>query len=424
MKFVTLTEKEFTKFAVSHPQESYFQTAEIANLRRTYGSTIHFLGVKEKDKVIAASMFSETKTLCGKKTFYAPRGFLIDYHNKKLLEFFTKELVEYVKKKNCMMIKIDPNVIYQVRDINGKEKKDEKPDDETIENLKSLGYRHYGFNTDFEFTQSRWNFRVTLDVPYETLKQQFSKSTRKNIEATYRKGIQVRIGTKEDLESMEEILVKTAERKKFQYRTLDYYTRMYEKMGDLMRIYIAYVEPKQYIECSKELLKEAEEKYQEVQYKMKKDMIGDKLKKQEENALKQIEKCKKDLEEAKEFEKENPNGKDIGVLISLKSGQEYLTLYSGYLVEYRKFTPKYAMYNEHILDAYRFKIPYANFYGISGIFDPNDKNFGMYEFKRGFGGEVIEMIGEFTYPTSNWYYIYMALRKFKIILKKIKTKLK
>lgn len=424
MKFVTITEKEFTEFAKIHPQASYFQTVEIANLRSTYGSKIHYLGVKEKNKIIAASMFSETNTLFGKKTFYAPRGFLLDYHNKELLEFFTKELTTYAKKKNCMMIKIDPNVIYQVRDIDGKIKENETADDETINNLKDIGYRHYGFNTDIEFTQSRWNFRVALDVPYEELKQQFSKSTRKNIEATYKKGIQVRVGTKDDLESMEEILIKTAERKNFQYKTLDYYTRMYEKMGDLMRIYIAYVDPKQYISCSKELLKEAEEKYQEVQDKMKKDMIGEKLKKQEENSLKQIEKCKKDLEEAEAFAKENPKGKDIGVLISLKSGQEYLTLYSGYLVEYRKFTPKYAMYNEHILDAYRFKFPYVNFYGISGIFDPNDKNYGMYEFKRGFGGEVIEMIGEFTYPTSNLYYVYMALRKTKIGLKKIKAKLK
>ena len=35
------------------------------------------------------------------------------------------------------------------------------------------------------------------------------------------------------------------------------------------------------------------------------------------------------------------------------------------------------------------------FGGISGNFEPNSENFGVYEFKRGFGGYVVEYIGEF-----------------------------
>ena len=115
---------------------------------------------------------------------------------------------------------------------------------------------------------------------------------------------------------------------------------------------------------------------------MEKDNVGNKLINQKATSDKLLEKYKEEVKIAEEFKKENPNGKDIGVLISFKSGLEYLTLYSGILVEYKKFTPKYAMYNEHILDAYRFGIPYVNFYGISGIFDPKDKNYGMFEFKK------------------------------------------
>ena len=385
MIFVRLSEEEFTQFASHHPQESFFQTVELGHLRHLYGSELHFLGVKEKEQIIAASMLTETRTIAGKRTFYAPRGFLIDYHDKQLLSYFTKNL---------------------------------------IDNLKELGYHHYGFNLDFEFTQSRWNFRVSLDVPYEELKKRFSKSTRKNIEATYKKGLQVRIGTKDDLNSMEDILIQTAERKNFAYRSLDYYTKMYDCMGDLMRIYIAYVEPMHYIECAKQSLEEAKAEYQTVLDKMKKDMVGAKLKQQETTLQKKISKCEQELEAAYDFQKKYPQRKDIGVLISLKSGLEYLTLYSGYLVEFHQFTPKYAMYNEHILDAYRFQIPYVNFYGISGVFDPKDKNYGMYEFKRGFGGNVVELIGEFTYPVSYWYYIYMLLRRSKIFLRKWKAKRK
>ena len=82
-------------------------------------------------------------------------------------------------------------------------------------------------------------------------------------------------------------------------------------------------------------------------------------------------------------------------------------------MEYKKFTPKYLMYNEHIKDAYKLGMKYIDFYGITGHFNKDDKDYGMYEFKRGFGGEVIEMIGEFTLPTSKLYPIYKFLKKLK-----------
>lgn len=424
MKFVELTEKEYRNYIKGNELLSFLQLPEMGALRHSYGTEIKYLGVKEENKVIAASMFMILTRFRKFKTYYAPKGFLLDYKNSKLLEFYTKELVNYAKKDNAFMIKLEPNIDYQRRDING----DPYPDGETadwlINELKELGYVHYGFNTDFLNTQSRWNFKVTLDVPYEELKERFSKSTRKNIESTYKKGISVRIAKEEDLESMEDILIKTAERKKFKARDLEYYKRMYKYMGDNVRFYIAYLEPSKYIECSKTNLDEANKKLEEVHYKMEKDMVGEKLRTQEANAIKQVNKCEDELAKAEELAKEYPNGKDIGVLISVKSGNEYLTLYSGYLTEFARFTPKYAMYNEHIKDAYKFKMKYCNFYGISGIFDPKDKNYGMYEFKRGFGGEVQELVGEFTYPVTWIYYIHHVLRKTRVFIGNIKEKLK
>lgn len=413
MKFEKLTEKEFNKFSKNHPQASFFQTVETANLRKIYGSKIHFLGVKEKDKIIAAAMFTETTTFMKKKTFYAPRGFLIDYHDKKVLEFFTKELLKYVKKYNCFQIKIDPNLIYQVHANDGKELDDAFKDDETITNLKSLGYQHYGFNLDFKYTQSRWNFLVTLDKPYEELKQSFSKSTRKNIDSTYNKGVRIRKAEENDFESMEDILIKTAERKQFAARDLEYYKNMKKCLKNLMNIYIAYLDADTYLNSSIELLEKEESHNQEILAKMEKDMVGSKLKNQKETSDKLLEKLKNEVEMAKEFKKENPSGLDIGVLISVESGQEYITLYSGILMEYKRFTPKYLMYDAHIKDAYEKKLKYVNFYGISGVFDPSDKDYGMFEFKRGFGGNVVELVGEFSYPIGISYRLYVLLRNLK-----------
>lgn len=419
MKFQELTEEEFRKFSESHEYESFFQTVETAKLRESYGAKIYYLGVKEKEKVVAASMFTITSCMFGKFRFYAPQGLLVDYHNYELLEFFVNNLKEYAKKLNAMFIKIDPNVIYRVRDVNGNIYPDDKPDDLSIDNLKKLGFKHFGFTTDYRFTQSRWNYRLALDMPYEELKKHFSKSTRKNIDNMYKKGVGIRRGGKDDLEIMTELLKSTAERKNFAYRDLEYYTRMYKYFGDLMHIYIAHVDFKKYLENSKEQLKIEQEKNKTIKQKMEVDMVGDKLKNQLETSNHLIDKLKRQVEEAKDYLKEYPDGKDIGGLLSIKSGKEYITLTSGILPDFKSFMPKYIMYNEHILDAYKFGFKYVNFYGISGNFDKNDPIYGVYEFKKGFNGEVIELLGEFTLPTSNLYHIYNMFRHLKITYRKI-----
>ena len=144
-------------------------------------------------------------------------------------------------------------------------------------------------------------------------------------------------------------------------------------------------------------------------------MVGNKLINDKELALKQISKYENELEKAKKFKEEYPNGKDIGCLLSLRSGNEYLTLSSGILADYKEFTPKYLMYEHHIKEAYKEGFKYCNFYGITGDFNPKGKYYGIYEFKKGFGGNVIEYIGEFDLKVSLFYNIYRLLKKIKNI---------
>lgn len=419
MKIKELTEKEFKSYIKDRKDLSFMQMPEIGNLRKKYGSEVKYLGLVKDDKILTASLFLITKTFMKKKTFYAPRGFLIDYNNKELLEKYVEELKKYARKNDALMIKIDPNVVYQMRDNKGNEIGSNLKNDDVIKKLKDLGFIHYGFNTDIVYTQSRWNMLLKLDRSYEEIYNDFSKSTRKNIEEVYKKGLEFRIGKKEDLDKIQPIFELTAERKNFNQRELEYFKNMFDALGDKMRIYIAFLDPKNYLEKSLSNLEEANKTLEEVEEKISREKVGNNLKKQEEIARNRVEKYKKELLEAEEFKKENPNGKDIGVLISVKSGEEYLTLYSGYLTEYSRFVTKYLLYNEHIKDAYKFNIPRINFYGITGVFDPKDKHYSMYEFKRGFGGEVQELIGEFTLPISKKYYLYMTLRNIKRKLKKV-----
>lgn len=418
MEFVLLTEEEYRQFLKSNPQASFMQTVELSHLKKELGSKIHFVGIKKDNQIIAGSMILEDTTILNKKMFYAPRGLIVDYHDKELLSFFTKELKKYIKKNNGFILTIDPNVIYRVRTSDGDIDDNNKADDESINNLLSLGYKHYGFNLYLDTMQARWCYRISLDEDYESKKVKFSKSTRKNIDFCIKKGLMVREGTIDDLKVMAEIFEITSKRKDFFSRSLEYYQKMYRHMKDLMTIYIAYLDPDTYYKHTLSLLEEAKKNYQTVLDKMEKDMIGSKLINQKETALKQITKYEHELEKAKEFKKKFPNGKDIGCLLSLRSGNEYLTLSSGTLAEYREFTPKYLMYEHHIKEAYKEGFKYCNFYGITGDFDPKGKYYGIYEFKKGFNGNVIEYIGQFELKVTWFYNVYKILKRIKRFIRR------
>lgn len=411
-KFTELTREEFKAFSRSHPEESFMQTVEFGDLRKDMGFDVYYLGVKEDDRIVCGAVFCADKVFLGKKQFYAPRGYLIDWHDKELLTYFTEEVKKFVRKHGGLEIIIDPNHVYRFRGPDGSVLKDHPADDETFNNLISLGFHHFGFNNFFEARQVRWAYRMQLDEPYEEKKKQFSKSTRKNLEKAFSRGLVIRRGDESDLGIMDELFKDTAVRKDFAYREADYYKQQYHWMKNLMNIYIAHLDADAYVKCASENLKAEQETNRKILEEMSHDHIGAKLTKKKETSDRRLVKLQDDLNAAQKFKKEYPNGKDVAALLSMKSGDEYLTLTSGSLEAYRSFTPKYAMYDAHIRDAYKMGFKACNFYGISGVFEKkNNPVYGVYEFKRGFGGNVIEYIGEFSMPVNFTGKLYDFLRK-------------
>ena len=69
-------------------------------------------------------MLLSKKRKFNKCEFYSPRGFLIDYNNKELVNSFTKEVKNFVKAKNGYILRIDPYIINKERDKDGNILKD------------------------------------------------------------------------------------------------------------------------------------------------------------------------------------------------------------------------------------------------------------------------------------------------------------
>ena len=58
-------------------------------------------------------------------------------------------------------------------------------------------------------------------------------------------------------------------------------------------------------------------------------------------------------------------------------------------------------------------IPLYNFYGISGNFKKEAEDYGVYLFKKGFGGKVILLLGDFILPLSPIYALYKRLKRIR-----------
>lgn len=416
MNLQIISEELFTNFTKHHELGTFLQSIEEKKLKECYKNKCHLVGLFQDNEIVGATLLLEIKAKFGKTIFYAPRGFLTNYNNKLYVKSFTEELIQFAKQKKALELIIDPYIIYQIRGKDGIES--ETKNDEIIDYLKSLGYHHFGFNQNFEASQVRFMYRIPLLSTYEDTIQTFSKSTRKRIEEVEEKAVKVKTATKKDLEKVVELLKASAINKHFEFRSVSYYQNMMDAFQENMKIYIAYIDFEEEKQKAKELLEQEKQNLNRVQLEMSKVNVGTKLLKKEEQAKNHIQKYEQQLEEAIQNQKKYGNTLEIGTLVSIKSNQEYITLSSGMLPEFRSYNPKYAMYQAHIKDAIQEGFQYVNFYGISGNFDPKNELYGIYDLKRGFNGEIVELIGEFSYPISIFCPIYHFLLKVKEKLKK------
>ena len=223
MKLVEINEEQFKKLADKHPQITFHQTKEWAHLKKRNGWDSYYVSLEDNNKSKACALLLAKKIpLIHKKMFYSPRGILIDYNDKKLLEEFTKEMKSFLKKENGIFLKIDPYVEYQERDNDGNivEGKDNK---KSHQNLVDTGYKHYGFNLMQEPLQPRWMHIIEIDGRNEEeVQKDMESKTRQILRKNEKSGITVREIEREELPIFKEIMQHTSDRRDFIDRPLSY----------------------------------------------------------------------------------------------------------------------------------------------------------------------------------------------------------
>lgn len=407
MEFTELTEDEYEKFWETHPLKTFLSAPEIGHLREKNSWDLKYVGIKKDKSLVAATMLVSIKRKLGKREFYSPRGYLIDFNNKELVNYFTEELKKYIKKNNGYVLRIDPYVIYKQRDIDGNIVEDGIDNSSIVNNLYKLGFKKVPIKN---MEQVGWMFSLDIEGKEEKdILDGMKPNTRNTIRKASKIGITIRELDYDELDKFQDIMIQTGERKNFSIRKLSYYQDMYKLLHDKNQIkyVITELDLNNYLDG----LKKDKEKKEEELSKLSTAKYNDGKRKSLNNEILSFDKRIKETNDIK-----NSTGKDKIILsgsMFIMIQPEIIYLSSGNYEEYLHFNSQYLIQWDMIKYGISHKFKKYNFYGIPANINEKPKDYGIYEFKRGFNGYVEELIGEFELPISKEYYILKLIHKLK-----------
>ncbi len=382
-----ITLYEFDAFALNHPLRSYHQTSSYALLIKGKGYTYEFIGYFDETNTLkAATMIVFRKIDFMSHYGYAPKGFLLDFYDEKLVENFTKALKEYYKKseKNIVFIKINPEIAIGevIEEANYKVKYNQNI--KIVETLPKYGYVQCNPKYNFETRLPKFNAVVNLknfDI------NSISKNTRNKVNKGERHGLYLERTNQDGIEVLYKYVRDKKKGNKKYY--LAYYNN-FEKNNnvDLFLVKVNYTD----------LLVKAQQRYQEQTEicNYYNTLLGQENKKRIFNAKIESDKVLQEIKNDIIFATEKikiSNEEYIAAALIIKYANRIYFTRTGFDSHYKQLNPNHFLYYK-IMEYYKNDYGYADLNGITGDID-NKRYAGLNQFKLGFNPKVYEFIGEF-----------------------------
>ena len=388
MIFEEISAEDFRAYADQSPYKSFMQTPEIATLRGKSGWTAHYVAVKKDDEILGASMLVSKPAFMKKLYFYAPGGPLMDLEDTKLVNFFFDNLKNYIKSKNGYLLHIDPYYELIERDRDGLPVEGGFNRKKALENLEKQGFKEMK-----NASQPKYLFVTPIENRTETeLMESFKRNTRNHIRKAEKMGVTIRELSRDELDKFKKITESTSERRHFTDKPLSYYETMYDLFHERGEVMFMVAEAVVGNDSFETIPGDGSEPGVEPERSSEDHKLG--------RAASSVS------------EEDNSGDKTIlSAAMFMTYGDEVVYLFSGSDEQYmRDYNAQYLI-QYHMLKfaaGNHFKI--YNFYGINGLPDENSKDYGIYEFKKGFGGHVVELIGSFELSLSKTYTLAKKIR--------------
>ncbi len=352
-----ITPAEHLAFVAERDSVSFLQVPSWAGVKAEWGSLS--IGWFDDDQLVGAGLVLLRQVPVAPRYFaYIPEGPSIDWpglRTPETLHEWLDPMLAFLKSKGAFAVKMGPSVAVRrweaatlkaaVADGGAARLRDVEPDWEdggalaTMEALKEMGWsRQPDPGTGFGDVQPRYVFQIPLSGRSETdLLAGFNQLWRRNIKKAQKAGVVVEKGGREALAEFYPVYLETAERDGFIPRPQSYFERMWDAMT-------------------------AEDP----------DRITVYLARHE--------------------------GKVLAATTLVRVGDHAWYSYGASSNEGRDVRPSNAIQWQMITDSAATGATVYDLRGISDTLDPEDRLFGLIQFKLGTGGFAQEYLGEWDYP--------------------------
>ena len=413
LRLKNIEKEEFDKYVENHKTKSHFLQSlswgEFSKAKKNL--TPYYLGlVNDNDELVGATLLLEKHLPMNYTYFYAPRGFVIDYKKKELVREMTEKVVNFAIGKKAIFVKIDPDLIKTRYNYLDEEIKNDDFE-EIFNTLKSVGFKHLGFTKNFETMQPRYTFRVDLTQSMEDIEAHFSKTTKQRIAKSKKLNTEVVIGTtKEDVAEFYHLMTLTESRKDFISYNEDYYQTLYEIFNNNKRgkatLFLGKVHLDKIIESLENTLKDINNQISILPI----DNLSKSARSKLNELTRQKENTQKDIEKYEGYKKEYGNDLTLSAHMIIEYGDKAWVLYAGNHNILSETYVNYNTYYEHLKYCKEKGIKIYDQFGTIGDLSKDNPRLGLHEFKKKFGGDYVEFIGEWDYVTNKFmYFVFTKL---------------
>ncbi|NLK39871.1 MAG: aminoacyltransferase [Clostridiales bacterium] len=414
MEFTSqVSEAEYTVFVKNHPKSHFLQSYEWGQAARYRGWIPYYTAVTEKGRIIAAALLLKKELPLGYSYFYIPRGYVLDYENTELLAFFTREIDRFTGGRRSIFFLIDPDIkLHEIdREATTLEGENNYP---LVAALENIGFKRRPLTYYFETYQPRYTFRIDLSPELSVIRKNYDKSTDQCRKYLDRYSGEIYEGGAEDIEHFNVLMRMTEKRQNFYNGDYGYYRRFYEifSKSGLVSLIL-------------------------VRLNFAKTVAGLDRKLADLQKSKSIDpdRQQKLLTERHFFEEraKEAEGAVISACMNVTYGDKSWYLYAGNDKTYKMVCASHRLVDYQIENAKRRGLRFFDLFGTIGNRVGSDKKhaksysriYGLHEFKKKFGGEYIEFIGEFYYiQRPVLYKAYRWIAHFRHIISKVLLKVR
>lgn len=205
---------EWDAFVATHPRASFFQVSAWGQLKSEFGWQPQRIGLLKDDQLVAGTQVLYRSLVYGLgKLAYIPFGPLVDWEQREQVEAMMRAINQTTRQSGAAFLKIEPG--YDVpTDILAHCKFIRS--DQTVQPPRTIVLDILGQDADHE------------PIDEADILTRMNQGTRRNIRKSEKHGVVVRHGSRQEVDSFNRLLAITSDRQEFGVHVGRYYERVYD----------------------------------------------------------------------------------------------------------------------------------------------------------------------------------------------------